>query len=86
MNVQRELQRFLLNPAEEVAYHSGWLLRGMTIKTKPDGYLLVVKVERRLDGHMVAFIEGTTLIDCFEYLLLSMTHTNAPLKWRKDRF
>ena len=86
MKYSQGFLNFLENPHEEVAYRVGANLRGFSIKVKPDSYLLIVRITRRLDGHKVAFIELPTLMECFAYFYGSMTTTNPPLKWHNDRF
>lgn len=81
-----ELSKFLNSMPEEIAYHHGIVLVGFSVKDKGTGWLLVVRVNKRLDGRMVAFIECSTLIGCFDYLATWCYRNNVPLKWAPDRF
>ena len=86
MEWTREFLRFVREPADEVAYQDGRILRGYSMKVKENSYLLVVKVTGRLDGHLVAFIESETHIGCFEYWYKSLTTSSAPLRYSRDRY
>lgn len=86
MTTKSGLTALMREPAEELAFNMGVTLRGLTIKVKPTGYLMVVKITRRIDGHQVCFIEMPTLYDCWDYLYRHYTATNAPLSWRRDNW
>ena len=86
MTYDKRLHRLLAEPHQELAYTIGLDLTGFSVKVKPDSYLLVVKGRKRLDGNIVAFIEMPTFLGTFEYLYDHCTKTNAPLKWRKDKW
>lgn len=86
MDKNQALLRLLKNPHEEVAYHMGASLRGFNVKVKPESYLLTVKIDKRIDGPMVGFIEATSMLDCFSYLEKHLNTTNAPLRFRPDKW
>lgn len=86
MFTDKGFRRFLLNLSEELSYHLGFTLRGFSVKYKEESCLLVVKVTSRLGGAQVAFIEAESLVGCFNYLYQHCTKTNAPLKFRPDKW
>lgn len=86
MEYDTKVVRFMIDPYEDFAYHTGFVLRGYTVKVKEESYLLVVKATSRLQGPLVSFIECETTYDCFAYLCAYMWTKGAPLKWRPDRF
>lgn len=86
MDMDAGLERFLNEPHKEMAYATGYGLRGFNVTYKADTVLLVVKVVDRDKGGLVAFIEAEDMIDCFWYLYQSLTKTNAPLKYHVDKY
>lgn len=86
MEIDKKVVRFMVDPYEDFAYCTGFVLRGYTVKVKEETYLLVVKATSRLQGQIVAFIECKTLYECFSYLHDYCWTKAAPLKWRPDRF
>lgn len=83
---QKEVMKVVSHPYEEIAHSLGFTLTGINLRVKPSSWLMVVKVQGRLDGAMVAFIETDTAYGCWEYLATVLYRTNAPLKWRKDKW
>lgn len=84
--MEKRAMKLLADPFEELAYHEGAVLRGINFKWKTDSVLMVVKVTKRLDGDLVAFIEGKEFSDCWEMLAASIYTTKFKLTWRKDKY
>lgn len=78
--------RFMEDPYQVVAYEEHAILRGLNFRAKEDTWLLIVKLEYRLGGKKVAFIETKSCIECVLYFLEYLTKKNVPLKWRDDKY
>jgi hypothetical protein len=86
MSTKQGVFRLMMFPHQELAYHLGVRFRGCTLKAKADSYLLVVKTTHQARGAEVAFIEAESVYACWEYLHAHLTKTNAPLRFRPDKF
>lgn len=81
-----QILRVMKDPYEEIAYSEGAVLRGISLKWKVDTVLMIVKITKRMDGDLVAFIETSTVTGCWDYLATYLYTKGTPLKWRKDSF
>lgn len=78
--------QFLLNPDIVMAEMTGWVLLGYSVKQREEDWLLVIKVNTRLQGRMVAFISTTEYKDLFELWYTEIAGDKVTLRLRPDRF
>ena len=83
---QKTVLRFLSDPYQDVAYLMGAKLLGLNLRAKEHSYLLIVKVEDKVKGKLVCFIETETAIGCFAYFVEYLTKERVPLRWREDKY
>jgi len=84
--LDRKVIKLVESPYEEIAYSTGYVLRGLTFKWKVDTVLMVVKLRGRLDGDVVGFVECKDYITCMAYLADWTYSRNVPLKLRPDKW
>lgn len=78
--------RSLEDIEKEVAYQSGYLLTGLNFSKRDDGWLMIVKVQSKKSGHLVAFIHALTTDDCLDVLWSALTSNDIHLKWKPDQY
>ncbi len=80
------VKKLMETPDQEVAYCTGYFLRGINMVAKDKTWLMVVKLTGRLDGAKVAFIEANSYLECWEYLASCLYTNSAKLNIRPDKF
>jgi hypothetical protein len=80
------VDKLMRNPREEVAFGTGYLLRGITLKFKETTVLMMVKVTGTFHDNRIAFIECATAYDCWCFLASACYTTSVKLDWRQDKW
>lgn len=73
-------------PEKKLAVVLGFVLRGISLRSNDDGWRMVVAVTDTKGNKMVAFIQMSTIFDCWWYLNEHLTKSSAPLSWRVDKY
>lgn len=76
----------MTSPHEEIAFQTGYVLVGYSFKQRDEDWLLVVRLNGRLDGRKVAFISCKDYFDCWEQFYLGISGEKMTLKLKPDRF
>lgn len=71
---------------QEVAYYSGYVLRGINFSKRDDGWLMIVKVDGKRGKPLVTFIHAPTPAECMEVMEQALRTRHYTLKWREDKF
>jgi len=80
-------ERFLREePDKFLAIHSGFILRGYSVRPEGTKWRLLVKITDPVGNKLVCFIVDATITDCWQYLYLHLTTVSAPIRWSKDRY
>jgi len=77
------LGAFLADLAHYVAWETGRVYTGHTIKVKAEGVICVLKAKHK-DNNEVAFFEGETLLRVYQQMWIGL-HKDL-VKWYPDRY
>jgi len=77
------LGAFLVDLGKELGWHTGADYQGHNLTRKDDGWLLVLKAEKKGQA-VVAFIGGPSPLECYRNLWVVVT--KGQVRWKTDRF